>query len=410
MAHHRGPKTITYNIDVLYDTLNEKSYVGEPTTNLVSNNPTFIGQLGTQTNTVTTSWVFSGIGPERNGFAYYDNTNSPIPLKFPNEGAVITPWRDTETTYSSNRRIYQYLNISPNTEYTISHWFYRSHGVGAGCAIFQYSDNFSTYVGGEYLTGYDSVSNAGEWTLYEQTFTSLPTAVSIIIGPVISWITESLFAMQRFQIEQKSHRSNFTIGSRSSTQGLIDLSRNKTINLSNASFTSNSLPSFDGTNDYITLSPRRQYGTNERWTAELIVNPQNTTQTSWNGIFGGDLNGGGYWMFHGGGQLAYYEGVYGGNANLAYTGLGLGSIFPSNTNTHLVITYDGTGNYVIYVNGVVATSYNFGFGGSYSLDLQRIGGPADRFGTVDVSYFKMYSATLTATQVDLNYQALKSRL
>jgi hypothetical protein len=76
----------------------------------------------------------------------------------------------------------------------------------------------------------------------------------------------------------------------------------------------------------------------------------------------------------------------------------------------LVITYDGTGNYVIYVNGVVATSYNFGFGGSYSLDLQRIGGPSDRFGTVDVSYFKMYSTTLTATQVDLNYQALKARL
>ena len=184
---------------------------------------------------------------------------------------------------------------------------------------------------------------------------------------------------------------------------------NKTINLSNVSFIGNSSLSFDGTNDYITISPRRQYGTNEEWTAELIINPQNTTQTSWNGIFGGNLNAGGYWMFHGGGQLAYYDGVYGGNANLAYTGLGLGSTFPDNTHTHLVITYNGAGNYVIYVNGVVATNYNFSFGGSYSLDLQRIGGPSDRFGTVDVPYFKMYSTILTPTQVDLNYQALKSR-
>jgi hypothetical protein len=407
VGFNRGPKSATNGLVLYYDTGNVKSYAGEPTTNLVSGNPTFNGVSGTQTNGETTSWVFSGLGPDRNGFAYYNSETSPINLKFPNEGAVITPWRDPQTTYSSNRRIYQYLTISPNTTYTVSHWFYRSHDVGAGCAIFQYSDSFSTYIGGEYLPGYDGVSNAGEWTLYSQTFTSLPNAVSIIIGPVISWVTEALFAMQRFQIEQKSHVTPFVNGTRSTTQGLIDLTNTASISLANVSFDSNSNLTFDGTNDSLEIT-RRQYTSSEAWTAELIIYPKDGTNGSWNGIFGGDLGVGGYWMFHSN-QLTYYEGYWNPVTKIAYTGLGLGSTIPANQYTHLTIIYNGQGHYYVYLNASLATEFDWTHTGSYSLDMRNIGGPAARYGTVDVPLFKMYQTELTSDQVFKNFMSIKSR-
>jgi hypothetical protein len=58
-----------------------------------------------------------------------------------------------------------------------------------------------------------------------------------------------------WQAEAKSHATPYTTGTRSSTQGLLPLVGDSTINLSNVSFNSNAQIIFDGTDDFISLPP-----------------------------------------------------------------------------------------------------------------------------------------------------------
>lgn len=65
-----------------------------------------------------------------------------------------------------------------------------------------------------------------------------------------------------YQVEEKSYPTRYTPTSRSSTQGLLDLTGNNTINLSNVSFDSNSQMTFDGTNDIVSISSNSVFNTN----------------------------------------------------------------------------------------------------------------------------------------------------
>ena len=199
---------------------------------------------------------------------------------------------------------------------------------------------------------------------------------------------------------------------RSTTQGLLDLTGNSTINLINVSFDSNAKPTWDGTDDYIAVT-RRQYGVNEAWTTELVFKPTDDADTSWNGLFGGGLAAGGYWMFHSAGNLAYYEG-YDGTTRITYRGWTKANTFTAGIYHHLTITYTPTsattGAYSLYYNGGEKTdSFNWTFGWSYSLDMQFIGAGDGRFGTNDIHYFKQYDRALTASEIKSNYNAIKGR-
>jgi hypothetical protein len=55
------------------------------------------------------------------------------------------------------------------------------------------------------------------------------------------------------QFEANSHATAFTLSSRSSTQGLIDVTAEGSINMSNAGFDSNSQMYFDGTSKYLNI-------------------------------------------------------------------------------------------------------------------------------------------------------------
>jgi hypothetical protein len=59
----------------------------------------------------------------------------------------------------------------------------------------------------------------------------------------------SYIEVSNVQIELKSHATPFINGTRSATQGLLDLTGNSTINLTNVSFDSNAQMTFDGTDD-----------------------------------------------------------------------------------------------------------------------------------------------------------------
>ena len=250
------------------DTVN--SYKGEPTENLFLN-PTFIGTSGTQTSTVADNWTFSGYTGDT-GFKFHDNSSSPIPLKFPNEGAVITIGASDN---NQNRRFYCSEVLEPGQTYSVSAWIYSTYSGGISIAHFEYgganlnSDYFSS-------TANHPNHTVGEWYYWEDTYTVGADYTNGLIGPVFTGTLEHPLAVQRFQIEKKSHATPFVNGTRSATEGLKDLTGLGGINLANVSFDSNAQMTFDGTNDKIELGDlfdvADHFVDNQSFTIESVVN------------------------------------------------------------------------------------------------------------------------------------------
>ncbi len=310
---------------------------------------------------------------------------------------------------SGNKSQYQLTNSIPvlaGEIYTVTtrHYFSSDFNTGLRTAFCYELSN------GTHHNLFGTVK--GEWETRSYTFTITQNGNMRIAPYMSSTFTAGYVIIDWIQVEKKSHATQFTAGTRSATQGLLDLTGNSTINLSNVSFDSNAKPIWDGTDDYIAVT-RRQYGVNEAWTTELVFKPTDDTDTSWNGLFGGGLGAGGYWMFHSSGNLTYYEG-YDGTTRITYRAWTKGNTFIAGVYHHLTITYTPTsattGTYNLYYNGGEKTdSFSWTFGWTYSLDMQFIGAGNGRFGTNDVHYFKQYDRALTASEVQSNYRAVKSR-
>jgi hypothetical protein len=171
----------------------------------------------------------------------------------------------------------------------------------------------------------------------------------------------------------------------------------------------------DGTDDYISLPSTIQKTPSQSWTVEIVFNPWDQSDTSWNGIFGGNLSYGGYWMFHSSGNLTYYEGSTAAvGTQITYTSLTKSSHFTAGKFHHLTISYSSTGTntgtYNIYLNGEDFTTFNKTFSFGYSLGLHSIGrGDGNRYGTNNVASFKLWDEDLTESQISGNYEAHKNR-
>ena len=383
MAIGYSPKIVTEGLALYYDVGNVKSYKGEPTTNIVAGT----NAIYTVAGTYTTNTTVDGVRVLEN-----DQVNNSHVMWNGATGFIVTcsagAYITVSAEYKTNCTVRMRFRDNPyDSQYDID---------GGNIATISTQDV--------------DINTNGEWKRYSLT-AQTSTANPDLWWYLVDYRNNNEFGrveIRNWQIEVKSHATPFVNGTRSATQGLLDLTGNSTIDIGGTSFNTSSEIFFDGTDDWLLLT-RRQYAAAEAWTAELIINPSDAADTSWNGIFGGDLGVGGYWMFHGGGNLTYYEGYWNPTTRIAYTGLLLGNHFPANTNKHLTITYDGAGRYNIYINGAQAEGFNWTHTGTYSLDLRYVGGPAARYGTVQVPLLKMYDGTLTPTQISSNFNAIRSR-
>jgi hypothetical protein len=170
----------------------------------------------------------------------------------------------------------------------------------------------------------------------------------------------------------------------------------------------------DGTDDYISVPPI-QYTPSQSWTVEVVFNPWDVNDTSWSGIFGGNLNGGGYWMFHSS-QLTYYEGSDSNGSAILYTGWNKSTTFPPNNFHHLTIVYESIsnvqGNFKIYLNGLEKTqTFNWTFTFGESLYVHSLGrGATNRPGTNNITSFKLWDTDLEEKDVVSNYKAHKNKI
>lgn len=262
--------------------------------------------------------------------------------------------------------------------------------------------SWSAYFGGGFQGASGTINATTEWQRFEYTWTASNTfGFYIYFWP--SCVEGQYVDLADIQAEvNKGHATTFTLSERTVTDSLLDLTGNNTIDLSNVSFDSNELVTFDGTDDYINLGDSDLWDIGQNGTLEMVLKPTNSTGndrlwcvTNNSSNLDAYLNGTSY-------NVYMHGGVVGTTTPLI-----------QNQYNHLVVTYT-SGTIQIYINGElgnmtgVTTGYNISNTGGTVLYLGRYtSGSYYLYG--DISLFKMYNRGLTFSEVEKNFKGIKSR-
>ena len=419
VRHGYGKIAGTDALAFAYDTGDPRnSYKGEPTTNLIPSGVAFAHATG-QGNAATVE---------------------DAPEKGPGWKKV------TITARGTNFRTLQwtYLSMTANNLYCHSIVFDWGNMRGKNYFIYFDGDGTGTrayYRPGDYVntggTNIDSSMPDGKFA-GTITHTGNHTHAFFIGNYTLNQSgLNDYFYYKEYQAEVNSHPTQYTGGTRSATQGLLDLTGNSSIDLSNVSFDSNAQLTFDGSNDYVDLSSATSLlNLGSTFSIEGILKLDNTSQefgtvfSSLDVATGSQTKGVGfYWK---------KTAEYGMSANTIRLQLGLAAwswhIFASNgisisdTNYHHVAVTLTGGNtssptIVFYIDGVAqaATKWTAGSTGainnSSNANSLRLGSiytasnPSyNNFYSAELlNVVKIYNRVLTASEVANNYRQYKSR-
>ena len=173
--------------------------------------------------------------------------------------------------------------------------------------------------------------------------------------------------------------------------------------------------SFDGIGSYVTLgNPSLLTPNTNPFTVEILVYPKNTGD-----FFCKDITGNAAWQWRmgfSGNNLYFIIGNASGSDSL-YSGnylLKTPNSLPLNIWRHITITRITT-NYIMYLNGVqvaaasTTTNIDYSSSPSYYLGAQQRSGGLSAPLSGYISIFKQYNRNLSASEVQQNYNAQKSR-
>jgi hypothetical protein len=142
------------------------------------------------------------------------------------------------------------------------------------------------------------------------------------------------------------------------------------------------------------------------WTYSSWIKIPTGNSGSWQGLFGKTLgNSGGYWMFHGGGSITWYQAV----GNIWYSSVNLGDEIPYDKWTHLTITnipIDSSNTRAkIYINGTEKASYSFPWNlNTTAFTFSQIGrGDNTRYLDGQLDQIRIYNYARTPAQIAYDY-------
>jgi hypothetical protein len=384
MPTHTGPKKLgEKNLVFGYDLSDRKnSYLGEPTTNLATDTPIRDGWPGSFTLIDTTTKTF-------------DYTTTSVPW---GGGAAWSMFY-----YNVSDYIGQYVTISAFVES-----FNQTEGTFSFLMIGQ-------TVGEQTYLGYSPAEDRND----KNTTTKERISWSGIIGSggkvgIVIWMNNSsgnpgslTVRFSNVQVEVKSHPTPFVNGTRSTTQGLLDVTRNSTINLTNVSFDSNAKIIFDGTNDYVSLGNSNQFNLTNSVSIFAWVKINNLNSV-FNGLFG-TYDGSGFIHFqlYGGGLNCYLYGP-----DIGYDRNDASNCFISvNTWSEVGMTF-GVNTLTMYINGVEMPTKLNGSGGNISntsdVSIGRVY-DGSRYFDGNIDSLRVYNRTLTQTEISNNYNNTKRK-
>jgi hypothetical protein len=390
MAANAGPDIIEDGIVFYYDTDNTvKSFIGEPTTNLALDTLQQGGWPGTHT-------LISS------GTKTFDLTTSTV------EWGGDASW--TMFYYDVTAYTGQHICLSATYEYSSS-----PGGGNLAFVMIGQTTGSQTYLGYSSPLDYNSVSP----TPGQQISWNGVIGDGGKIG-ILTWMNNgnSTTLTSRFskvQLEVKTHPTQFVNGTRSVTQGLLDMSGTKTINLTDVSFSPTAQITFDGTNDRITGGASTNYlplptHSLEAW----IKSPGLGAGMGTSAIFG--ITYGLIVQILSGGTLHYYAYTTDNGSQVILFDLYSTGVNLFDNNWHHVVCTRDSSNVNIYIDGTLnSTTSN---GGAWtgtnvwaSMDMLIGNNPNNVYyyfnGSIDIA--KIYSRGLSASEVLTNYNAFKTR-
>ena len=391
-----GSESLVFAYD-LKDVIN--SYKGEPTTNYFAS--------------------FGIAMPNLSGA----NVTTTLP-----DGTTGTVFRVTVNSNSNTSRCSMGINLpnpipQANVSYTVSHWIRTTTSVPVAAGWEAEVGSPDGYVRPSFESGYignygsfeqpNTISSTWQRVTYTYSYNTTKTSnitPFIYFGSPIGGTQDTIGAtidFYGFQFEVNSHSTPYTTTSRSSTQGLLDLAKNNTINISGVSFNSSAQMVFDGTDDQITLlNPTQIIPNTSNFTIDMVIK-SDTTDRMWyvSGYNGGA--GPGYYAI--GSQDGYFmydmkTSTGGRQENTGFVTMNVGRIY------HIIATRDISG-LKIYVNGILQTTnstvstYNMNettirFGNEYGV-RQYLNGA--------IYYYKHYNRSLSSSEVLNNYNNIKRK-
>ena len=205
------------------------------------------------------------------------------------------------------------------------------------------------------------------------------------------------------QHELKDHATQFTTGTRTNTDSLVDLTGNSTIDLTNVSFDSNAQMTFDGTDDQFLLSDP---GVGTSFSIEIVIKV-NDYSNSPILISPSSVGIDHFFRVNSNGTIKAQFVEIADSSTDSYTS----TTVLNNTEYYHVVISKSPSNGAIYVNGVAEDSHTPTLPAAAWSGNWRIGA---RWNSTywldgDLPLLKVYSRTLTASEIKANYNAIKGR-
>jgi len=205
-----------------------------------------------------------------------------------------------------------------------------------------------------------------------------------------------------YQAEAKTHSTPFAgvAGTRSNTQGLLDISGyNNTVTL-NTSYDANAMMYFDGTDDYINASTTL----GADCTLELVIQSSN-----YNVKIPISLDGNNY---SSGPNIFFYNNVISWNTGDSADNPFSNSSYPNSNYHHIVVSNTSGVNAILYIDGVqigTARSLNATTTGANKLWIGRFHGDNNYTIAGNIPVVKVYNRVLSTSEITTNYNSYKKR-
>jgi hypothetical protein len=402
MGIHRGPNPVndglTFGCDTGYGIADNDTatrfYPGEATANIFPN-PNFANH--TDVTVGTTSVIKQDFGDGRIGIQMIQAGTSDIAgfsmgsYSAPVSAGTYT-WSSFIHSTSTGGKVKAQITVYVNGT---RHWLTNSNTWTT--SVTECSHLFIATV-------------ANQWHRIENQFT-LPTGTltNLQLGSFYRTTSNFTIKIANAQLELKSHTTPFVDGTRSSTASLIDLKRATSIDVSNVSFDSTGQPTFDNSDDRITMPNSAVFNHTSQLTIESWVKFDGNSADF---IFEkGNVNTQ-YSLFSHGTDIVFRTWHAGDS--------GYQTLSPSKTTAgitngvwhHIVGSWDGSTKR-IYVDGVDKASVSK----SGALTTNSNGAAIGSFGGTSSGYYfggdiaivRIYDKGLSADEVKQNYNAYKNR-
>ena len=341
-------------------------------------------------------------------------TNTIVELKNPGDSKYVL--RQTMGNANTEYQIRLTTQLSASTTYTLSGWYAESNDYSGAsrmfhCRAYSTGGSHRSLGTGIYNVIATKIVGGLTWKYCYANITT-PSDYSNNFYWFVGY-SSSTYSGARYytnlKMEQGSYPTPYHAGTRSSTNSLIDLTKTSTIDVSNVSFDSTGLPTFDGTDDKLTLTGFNQPSDPNNFSVEAIVNlSAHNSNTNIGSVIVNNYSSLNGWIFflngpsstlglrHHNGTTTAYNVVYG-------TGINLNQWY------HIAGTDDGT-TVRLYINGEQVQSGSSSSATNYSgqpLIGQFPGNNAVTTGKIPV--VKIYDRALTDREIKANYNQYKNR-